>query len=290
MPPCHVFFTARCLKITNMRKLQRSPFGSTLETIMYPFLLLVLMWSIHLLQHLQPHSLFNWGILPKDWTGLRGVVFSPLLHATDSFSHILNNSLPIAVLLGATIYFYREVAAKVFVFSWFASGLLVWLFAQNTGSYHVGMSGVIYALAGFLFVSGTLRKHSSLQAISLFVTFVYGSMIWGVLPTGERVSWEGHLTGLIVGIALALIFRKKGVQPPKYQYEIEKEMGIEPPDLEGMWLENMRKAEERAEALRQQENQPQTHVFVYEYVPKIKPGQAENDPPKDQNLPTLPAN
>ena len=273
-----------------MRKSIKPQFGSTLETIMYPFLLLVLMWSIHLLQHVYPHSLFNWGILPKEWIGLRGVIFSPFLHATENFSHILNNSLPIAVLLGATIYFYRDVAGKVFFFSWFASGLLVWLFAQNTGSYHVGMSGVIYALAGFLFVSGTLRKHSSLQAISLFVTFVYGSMIWGVLPAGERVSWEGHLTGLITGIALAFIYRKKGVQQPKYQYEIEKELGIEPPDLEGMWLENIRIAEERAEALKQQEIQPQTQVFVYDYVPKIKVIQDGNSRSNDQNLSKPPAN
>lgn len=265
-----------------MQKSTRPQFGSTFETIMYPFLLLVLMWTLHLLQHLSPKYLYNWGILPKDWVGLRGVVFAPLLHGADSFGHILNNSLPIAVLLGATIYFYREVAGKVFFFSWISSGLLVWFFAQNTGSFHIGMSSVIYALAGFLFVSGTIRKHSSLQAISLFVTFVYGSMIWGVFPLEERVSWEGHLTGLLTGIALAFIYRKKGIQQPKYQYEIEREMGIEPPDLEGMWLENIRIAEERAEALRNQENQPQVQVFVYDYVPKTKPVQV------DSSLPNVP--
>lgn len=273
-----------------MHKSNRPQFGSTLETIMYPFLLLLLMWSIHLLQHMYPRSLYNWGILPKDLIGLRGVLFSPLLHATDTFGHILNNSLPIAVLLGATIYFYREVAGKVFFFSWFSSGFLVWLFAQNTGSYHVGMSSVIYALAGFLFVSGTLRKHSSLQAISLFVTFVYGSMIWGVFPLEERVSWEGHLTGLLTGIALAFIFRKAGIQQPKYQYEIEKEMGIDPPDLEGMWLDNIRIAEERAEALRNQEHQEQVQVFVYDYVPKTKSIQVDSSPPTDPNYQKPPSN
>ena len=237
-----------------------------------------------------PRSLYNWGILPKDWLGLRGVLFSPLLHASDSYSHILNNSLPIAVLLGATIYFYREVAGKVVFFSWISSGLMVWLFAQNTGSYHIGMSSVIYALAGFLFVSGTLRKHSSLQAISLFVTFVYGSMIWGIFPLEERVSWEGHLTGLLTGIALAFIFRTKGAQQPKYQYEIEQEMGIEPPDLEGMWLENIRIAQERAEALKRQESQEQTQIVVYDYVPKTKSIQVDNYPPTDLYLQKPPAN
>ena len=273
-----------------MRKSIRPQFGSTFETIMYPFLLLLLMWTIHLLQHVYPGHLYNWGVLPKSWIGLRGVLFSPLLHGADSFGHILNNSLPIAVLLGATIYFYRDVAGKVFFFSWISSGLLVWLFAQNTGSFHIGMSGIIYALAGFLFVSGTLRKHSSLQAISLFVTFVYGSMVWGIFPLEDRVSWEGHLTGLMTGIALAFIFRKAGVQAPKYQYEIEKEMGIEPPDLEGMWLENIRIAEERAEALKNQEQQQQTTVYVYNYVPKAKPTPVDDYPQIDPYQQKPPAN
>jgi hypothetical protein len=32
---------------------------------------------------------------------------------------------------------------------------------------------------------------------------------------------------------LAFVYRKQGPQRPKYQYEIEKELGIEPPDFEG---------------------------------------------------------
>jgi len=89
------------------------------------------------------------------------------------------------------------------------------------------MSGIVYGLAGFLFTSGVIRKYLPLQALSLFVIFLYGSMIWGVFPTPQPISWEGHLAGLLVGVFLAYWFRKKGPQRPKYQYEIEKELGIE---------------------------------------------------------------
>ncbi len=81
-------------------------------------------------------------------------------------------------------------------------------------------------------------------------TTKFQRMIWGIFPIQERVSWEGHLSGLFVGVVLAFIFRKKGVQNPKYQYEIEKEMGIEPPDLEGIWRENVRLAKEEEERLK----------------------------------------
>jgi hypothetical protein len=79
----------------------------------------------------------------------------------------------------------------------------------------------------------------------MFIAFVYGSMIWGILPISPRISWEGHFMGLIVGVILAIVYRKQGPQRPKYVYEIEKELGIEPPDLEGMYWEKVRQEEER---------------------------------------------
>jgi hypothetical protein len=83
--------------------------------------------------------------------------------------------------------------------------------------------------------------------------FLYGSLIWGVFPTQPRVSWQGHLSGLIVGIILAFIYRKQGPQRPKYQYEIEKELGIEPPDFEGD-LRRAIEAEQEAERMRYEMN------------------------------------
>ena len=126
------------------------------------------------------------------------------------------------------------------------------------------MSGMVYALAAFLFTSGVIRGYRPLQAIALFVAFVYGSMIWGIFPTEAHVSWEGHLSGMVVGVILAIVYRKRGPQAPKYIYEIEKELGIEPPDLEGQWNERVRLHELRQEEL---ERQRKGHVIVYHYVP-----------------------
>jgi hypothetical protein len=129
-------------------------------------------------------------------------------------------------------------------------------------------------LAAFLFASGVIRKYLPLQGIALFVAFIYGSMIWGIFPMKEHVSWEGHLSGLIVGVLLAFLYRKKGPQSPKYQYEIEKELGIEPPDFEGELNERIRQAE-LLQKLREQE-QKELNKIVYHYKPKDS--QNESDP------------
>lgn len=91
-------------------------------------------------------------------------------------------------------------------------------------------------------------------------------MIWGIFPTKERISWEGHLSGMIVGVALAFIYRARGPQRPKYQYEIEKELGIEPPDLEGMYLEKLRLQEEEARRKQEESQSNSSNITVtYEY-------------------------
>jgi membrane associated rhomboid family serine protease len=266
-----------------MNNKNQHQFGNNLETIMYPALLLILMWSFYLLERISTFDFYKWGIFPKDLLGLRGIIFSPLLHSPSDFGHILNNSGPIAILFGALIYFYRQIAAQIFFYSWFVTGLFVWVFAINTGSYHIGMSSVIYALAGFLFVSGTIRKYRPLQGISLFVIFVYGSLIWGIFPMQAKVSWEGHLAGLITGVTLAFLYKSKGPQAPKYQYEIEKEMGIEPPDLEGQWLENIRLANERAEEIKRQQ---EDFKIIYDYISSQE--SIPNSPLDEKNLPSDP--
>lgn len=233
-----IVFERRTVVQTNQH-----PFGSTLEAIVFPVAILLTMWLIHLLGLVLNWELYHYGVLPRTVDGLKGIFFMPWIHSTQDFSHILNNSLPILFLSSTVIFFYRDIALKVLLISWVATGIGVWIIARNHGSYHIGMSGVIYALAAFVFVSGVRRKYLPLQAMALFVAFLYGGMIWGVFPTEERISWEGHLSGLIIGAVLAVLFAKKGPQAPKFQYEIEKEMGIEPPDLEAEYWEKVRKVE-----------------------------------------------
>jgi membrane associated rhomboid family serine protease len=99
----------------------------------------------------------------------------------------------------------------------------IWLWFGGRPAYHIGASGIIYGFASFLFISGIIRKYIPLMAISLLVAFLYGGLIWGVLPIDMKISWEGHLYGGIAGIVVAFYYKNKGPQRKKYDWEIEEE-------------------------------------------------------------------
>jgi len=178
-------------------------------------------------------KLYEFGILPRNISGLIGVLASPFIHNTDNYSHLLNNSIPMFVLTWLLFYSYRTVAGKVFVFIYLFTGLVVWLLGRET--YHVGMSGIIYGLTAFLITSGFYRKNMRVAGISLLVIFLYGSIIWGVIPLDPAISWEGHFFGFLSGMIMAGVYRNSGPQPVKYIYEVEEELGFE--YEEEFWLE-----------------------------------------------------
>jgi membrane associated rhomboid family serine protease len=256
------------------------PTSTPFEALFFPALLLVVMWLFYWAENLFIYPFHELGVLPRTFSGLKGVFFMPLIHSPREIEHIVNNSIPTFVLTATLIYFYKPIALRVFVLLWIMTGFFLWAYADNQ-VYHIGISGVIYGLASFLFTSGVLRKYLPLQAISLFVVFVYGSMVWGIFPMEQRVSWEGHLMGFFSGVVLAFLFREKGPQRPKFQYEIEKEMGIEPPDFEAEWREKMLQAErEEEERLKQA---AQIHI-IYHYKPSEPEVNQENKPEDDKHV------
>lgn len=255
-------------------KIQKKQRFIASDAFLFPVVLLLVMWLVHWAQHLFLFPFHTLGVLPKDPNGLIGILFMPLIHSMREIQHIVNNSFPTFILTLTLFYFYRPIALRVFGMLWLLTGAFLWLFAAKKGIYHIGMSGVIYGLASFLFTSGILRKYLPLQGISLFVVFIYGSMIWGIFPMQQHVSWEGHLMGFFSGIFLAYYYRREGPQRPKFQYEIEKEMGIEPPDLEGMYHEQLRLQREAEE---QRERMQNGHHIIYHY----KPDASKENEPKD---------
>lgn len=188
------------------------------DIVSRPLLFVLILVTVEWLEGYFSWRLGVYGVFPRSLEGLRGVLFSPFIHG--DWKHVFNNSIPLIVLGSALRYFYKDISKEVFLWSWLMSGL--WLWTIGRANYHIGASGLVYALAAFLFFSGLFRKHTRLMAISFFVVFLYGGMVWGLFPIEKHISWEGHLAGALAGTILAWWFRAEG--PPKqvYQYELDE--------------------------------------------------------------------
>lgn len=189
-------------------------------SLILPLTFVSVLWIVTILETILGLELHILGVYPRTLKGIPGIIFTPFIHS--GFKHLFANSVPLIVMGTGIIYFYRSLSYKVFAIIWLVSDLCIWL--GGRASYHIGASGVVYGLAAFLFFSGAIRRDARLAAISLIIVFLYGGMIWGVLPIWPAISWEGHLFGGISGLACAIAYRKEGPQRPIYSWELEEDL------------------------------------------------------------------
>ena len=187
-------------------------------SVIVPFSFILLLWTIKLSEGITGINLTALGLYPHRISGLVGILAAPLLHA--NFNHLISNSIPVLLLGGGIIFFYPQSAFKVFILVYVVPGIFVWFFGRQ--AYHIGASGLIYGFVSFLFFSGIIRRDNRSIALALIVTFLYGGIIWGILPVDAEISWEYHLFGALTGIFCAILFRKLD-PPPKYDWEDEED-------------------------------------------------------------------
>ena len=187
------------------------------------------LWTVFIFDQAFGLRLGQFGLRPGSLPGLIGVVSAPLLHA--NFQHILSNTLPMLISLTAILYLYPNSALRVIPLVWIGSGALAWLIGRP--NLHIGASGLIYGLLAFVFISGILRRDLRSVSVSLLVGFLYGSMVWGVLPTRPQMSWEMHLSGALIGVMLAFLFQKWDRVPVvRYEWEDDDSVPVWYPDKE----------------------------------------------------------
>ena len=172
-------------------------------------LFLLLIWGVYAINEIYALNWRRWGNHPREWAHWTGVFTYPFLHG--DLEHLWNNTATFFTLNGVLFYFYRSIAARTWIMLYLLSGVGLWVFAK--GGNHIGASGINYALAAFLFTSGVVRKSQLLLRVTLLVAFLYGGMVWWMLPIDEHISWEGHIAGAVSGLLMAVVFRKKGPLP-----------------------------------------------------------------------------
>lgn len=138
----------------------------------------------------------RFGILPRRWIGLRGILLAPLLHG--NLRHLSMNTVPLVVLGWLILVRSTPVFVLVTAAVWLIGGLGVWLFAGSKSN-HIGASGLVFGYLGFLLMNGYVEQSGVAIASATLVGLLYGSTLWGVLPLQRGVSWQGHLFGVLTG-------------------------------------------------------------------------------------------
>jgi membrane associated rhomboid family serine protease len=145
------------------------------------------------------YSLDIFGIFPRKFYGLLGILFAPLLHG--GWFHLMSNTVAFLGLGFAMMLAEKERFLVTTFLLVFWSGLGTWLIG-GSGTVHIGASGMIYGYFGYLLARAWTERRALWIVGGIVVAILYGSMLWGVVPSHRGISWEAHLCGLIAGIVL----------------------------------------------------------------------------------------
>lgn len=249
--------------------MKQKPFLFSTSVIAWPLFFVLAMWIVFWVEVRFKVDFGDYGILPRSWSGLRGILLSPFLHG--DIKHLYNNSIPLLFLIALLRYFYREVSLQVLIFGILVSGLGTWIIGRE--NYHIGASGLIYVLVSFIFFKGVQTKYYRLVALSLVIVMLYGGTIWYIFPeVDNQISWEGHLAGFITGFLFSILYKaEKYKKPIRYEWEKpnfnpELDPFMKHFDENGNFV-NIPKEEELEYIETQNQFTPSSNI-VYDYIPK----------------------
>ena len=181
------------------------------ESFVLALTILAVIWLVFLFNFISPVDLRGFGIRPRQTNGLIGIILFPFLHA--NFGHILSNSCALVVLLPILFMLGKNLAAEALAIILVTGGGLVWIFGQ-AHTVHIGASGLIFGLIGFLCCAGPLHGRPWLTLLSLMMIILYGgSILMNLFHFAPGISWTGHFFGLASGVLAAWLTRPGSETP-----------------------------------------------------------------------------
>lgn len=168
-------------------------------------LVIAALWVIHFINFCCGYRLNRWGVTPRTARGLVGIFISPFVHGDSG--HLFFNSVPLFVILSALLVHGWYAVAIISGCLAVMSGGMLWLFgARGT---HIGASGVIMGYIGYMLASAYFYPSTTNLLVAGIMLLYFGGSLLSIFPWGQskRVSWQGHLFGLLSGVALVMLFR-----------------------------------------------------------------------------------
>ena len=159
------------------------------------------LWGVYLLNLLLQRRLFCFGIVPRRWYGLPGILCAPLLHA--NFNHLFFNTVPLVVLSDFLLYngaaYYIQATLGITLLC----GLFIWLICKP--GIYIGASAVITGYWGLL-VSGIYQQGTFMAIIlGLVSVYYFAGILAGLFPKQNGGSWQGHACGLAAGLIYSVL-------------------------------------------------------------------------------------
>ncbi len=160
----------------------------------------VLLWVIEIVDASRGNDLDQYGVQPRESEGLLGILFAPVLHG--GWGHLSANTVP-ALLLGFLVL-VSGIARGLLVTAviWVVGGVGVWLVAPSN-TVHLGASVLIFGWLVYLMIRGIFTRRVGEIILGMVLFFMYGGLLFGVLPGQPGISWQGHLFGAIGGALAA---------------------------------------------------------------------------------------
>lgn len=164
--------------------------------------LVLIIILVHTVNVAMDGQLIRYGIIPRSETHWFHVFTSPFLHG--DLAHLINNLFGLVIF--SALCLFRSVAVYVAcsVFVITLTGVLVWFFGRD--AFHIGASGWIFGLWSFSIAIAWFDRRLINIFVGFLVVFLYGGMIYGVLPSDPNVSFEAHLFGAVSGVAFAFLY------------------------------------------------------------------------------------
>jgi len=186
-------------------KLVTAPGVNIIDNVEIAIICVALLWGVFFLNLILPFDLRIYGIRPRSISGLPGLLFAPFLHS--GVGHLLSNSLALAPLLFFSLAYSRKLAVEAVIFIALIGGGGIWLFGKSH-TVHIGASGVIFGLIGYLLAIGLFRRELLALVVSIAVASYYGWVLCSLFVVLPGVSWTGHFFGFAAGVFAAWLTRQ----------------------------------------------------------------------------------
>ena len=163
--------------------------------------IILILWIIHFTNWLLGYRLNYLGLVPRRLFGIPGILFFSFLHG--DFNHLFFNTIPLFILSSFLLTFGVYSALMITIWIILTAGMTIWLLGRP--AIHIGASSLIMGYFGFMLAQAYFQVSVNTIVIAFVCIYYLGGLFFSIFPGEEKVSWEGHLFGMLAGVAVSLV-------------------------------------------------------------------------------------